>query len=142
MLCVKPGGCFQIADVHRTTEGGFNKGSLIIEGSARFSGIKLNIDFQNENYVAFTLRSDGSKDVLATVPDLISLVDENTGQPIITEEVRYGLRVAAIASPCFPQWATPQGLATVGPAVFGYQDVVYNPVKVYKKHPPIPVARN
>ena len=92
--------------------------------------------------MAFTLRSDGSKDVLATVPDLISLVDENTGQPIIKEEVRYGLRVAAIAYPCFPQWATPQGLATVGPAVFGYQDVVYNPVNVYKKHPPIPVARN
>lgn len=92
--------------------------------------------------MAFTLRSDGSKDVLATVPDLISLVDENTGQPIITEEVRYGLRVAAIASPYFPQWATPQGLATVGPAVFGYQGVVYNPVNVYKKHPPIPAARN
>ena len=93
--------------------------------------------------MAFILRTDGTKgQIVATVPDLISLVDDDTGQPITTEEVRYGLRVAVIAMPCSPQWTTPQGLATVGPAVFGYQDVKYSPIAEYKKYPPIPVARN
>ena len=129
---------FQIADVRRLTEGAFNRGSLTIEGSARFSGVNLQIEFQNENYVAFTSNPDGSKNILATVPDLISLVDEDTGEPITTEEVRYGLRVAAISMPCVPLWTTPQGLATGGPAAFGYQDIVYTPVDTYEEHPPLP----
>ena len=129
---------FQIADVSRVTKGAFNRGSLTIEGSGKFSDVTLGIEFQNENYVAFITKPDGSRDILATVPDLISLVDEDTGQPITTEEVRYGLRVAVIAMPCFPLWTTPQGLAAGGPVAFGYQDVVYSPIDSYEEHPPIP----
>lgn len=128
----------KIADVRRETKGAFNWGSLKIEGSARFSGVELGVEFQNENYVAFTTSPDGSKNILATVPDLISLVDEDRGEPITTEDVRYGLRVAVISMPCSPLWSTPQGLRTSGPAVFGYQDVVYSPVAVYEEHPPLP----
>ncbi|KAL9952326.1 hypothetical protein ACROYT_G039563 [Oculina patagonica] len=128
----------KIAEVIRATEGGFNKGSLSIEGSGKFSDVILGIEFQNENYVAFISKPDGSRNILATVPDLISLVDEDTGEPITTEEVRYGLRVAVIAMPCFPLWNTPQGLATGGPVAFGYQDVVYSPIDTYEEHPPIP----
>ena len=122
----------------RVTEGAFNKGRLTIEGSSRFSGVNLEIEFQNENYVAFTSNPDGSKNILATVPDLISLVEEDTGEPVTTEEVRYGLRVAAIFMPCFPLWTKPQGLATSGPAAFGYQDVTYVSVNAYKEYPPFP----
>lgn len=124
--------------MRRETKGAFNWGRLTIEGSARFSGVELSIEFQNENYVAFTSNPDGSKNILATVPDLISLVDEDTGEPVTTEEVRYGLRVAVISMPCSPLWTTPQGLITVGPAAFGYQDTVYTPVAAYKEHPPLP----
>lgn len=124
--------------MRRETKGAFNWGSLKIEGSARFSGVELGVEFQNENYVAFTTSPDGSKNILATVPDLISLVDEDRGEPITTEDVRYGLRVAVISMPCSPLWSTPQGLRTSGPAVFGYQDVVYSPVAVYEEHPPLP----
>ena len=124
--------------MRRVTKGAFTMGSLTVEGSMRFSGVELSIEFQNENYVAFTSNPDGSKNILATVPDLISLVDEDTGQPITTEEVRYGLRVAVITMPCSPLWTTPQGLRTVGPAAFGYQDIVYSPVVSYEEHPPIP----
>lgn len=129
---------FQISDVRRVTRGAFNWGSLTIEGSAQFNGVNLGIEFQNENYVAFTLNADGSKNILATVPDLISLVDEDTGEPVTTEEVRYGLRVAAITMPCSPLWTKPQGLATGGPAAFGYQDIAYSHVDSYKEHPPFP----
>ena len=123
------------------TEGAFTRGSLTIHGSGKFSGTNFGIQFQNENYVAFKLKPDDSKDVLATVPDLITVVDEDTGQPITTEEVRYGLRVAVIAMPCSPQWTTPQGLATVGPTVFGYQGIDYRPISAYKGHSSVPLPR-
>ena len=122
----------------RVTEGGFNKGTLRIEGSGRFCGVNVGIDFQNENYVAFEIKPDGSKLFLATVPDLISLVDEDTGEPITTEEARYGLRVAAIGMPCSPLWTTPKALATVEPAVFGYKNVAYSSIGSYKECLPIP----
>ena len=38
-----------------------------------------------------SVRSDGTRDILATVLNLISLVVEDTGKPIAKEEVRYGL---------------------------------------------------
>lgn len=128
----------KIADVSRETEGGFNRGRLSIEGSGKFSDLTLGIEFQNENYVAFVIRSDGTRDILATVPDLISLVDEDTGEPVATEEVRYGLRVAVIAMPCHPLWTTPQGLTAGGPVAFGYDDVAYSPNASYQEHLPIP----
>ena len=131
----------QIADVSRETKGGFNRGRLNVEGSGKFSDLTLGIEFQNENYVAFFIKSDGTRDILATVPDLISLVDEDTGEPVTTEEVRYGLRVAVIAMPCYPRWNTPEGLSTGGPVAFGYHDVVYSPIASYEKHPPIPMNK-
>ncbi|XP_022808013.1 uncharacterized protein LOC111345029 [Stylophora pistillata] len=130
----------KIADISRVTEGAFNKGKLNIEGSGKFIDQSLSIEFQNENYVAFVAKPDGTKSILATVPDLITLVDEDTGQPITTEEVRYGLRVAVVAMPCSSLWTTPQGLEVGGPVAFGYQDVVYSPVDSYEEHAPIPRA--
>lgn len=128
----------KVADVSRGTEGGFNRGRLSVEGSGKFSELTLGIEFQNENYVAFFIKSDGTRDILATVPDLISLVDEDTGEPVATEEVRYGLRVAVIAMPCSPKWDTPLGLAVGGPVAFGYHDVAYSSIASYEDHPPIP----
>ena len=120
------------------TKGAFSWGGLKVEGSTQFSGMELNIEFQNENYAAFTFNPDGSKNFLTTVPDLISSVDEDTGEPISTEEVRYGLRVAVISMACSPLWTTPQGLSTAGPAAFGHQSIVYRPVASFEEHPPIP----
>ena len=90
--------------------------------------------------MAFVAKPDGTKSILATVPDLISLVDEDTGQPITTEEVRHGLRVAVVAMPCSSLWTTPQGLAAGDPITFGYQHVVYSPMDSYEEHAPIPRA--
>ena len=72
------------------------------------------------------VRIDGEFRV--TVPDLIVLLDVDTGEPITTEAMRYGFRVAVIAIPCDDKWRTPAGLALVGPRYFGY-DVDYLPVE-------------
>jgi hypothetical protein len=113
----------KIADVQRRTEAGFARGDAFIDGIDEFAGKRLQMSFQNENLVAMI---DGTP--VVTVPDLIATLDLDTGEPITTEGLRYGFRVAIIAMPCAPQWRTPAGLELVGPQYFGY-DIPYVPVE-------------
>ena len=77
---------------------------------------------QNENLVA---RRNGQ--IVCTVPDLICVVDTDTGEPVTTELLRYGLRVTVLGLPAPHQWTSPQGLAVAGPQAFGY-DTSYSPL--------------
>ncbi|UCH25475.1 MAG: DUF917 domain-containing protein [Trueperaceae bacterium] len=113
----------KIGDVERRTEGGFAKGDAYLEGLDEYAGKQLQLSFQNEH---LAVRIDGEFKV--TVPDLIVLLDIDTGEPITTEGMRYGYRVAVISMPCTEKWRTPEGLALVGPRYFGY-DVDYVPVE-------------
>lgn len=113
----------KVVDVDRRTTGGFVRGSARIEGLAEDRESTLELDFQNENLVA---RRDGS--LVATVPDLICVLDADTGAPITTEALRYGFRVSVVGLPCDPLWRTTEGLSLVGPRYFGY-DVDYVPVE-------------
>ena len=58
----------------------------------------------------------------------IKVLSTDTGQPITTEELRYGYRVAVVAAPCDARWRTPAGLQLVGPRYFGY-DLDCTPVE-------------
>ncbi len=111
----------KIADVQRRTERGFARGEARIEGTGDDDGRTLVIHFQNEALMAIR---DGEP--VASVPDLIVVLEAETGQPITTEGLRYGFRVAVLAIPCDPKWRTPAGLELVGPRYFGY-DVEYSP---------------
>lgn len=113
----------KINDVERRTETGFAKGQARIAGTGPDAGSALALRFQNEHLVA--VRDD---QVVASVPDLIIVLDAETGGPITTEELRYGFRVTVIAAPCDLRWRTSQGLALVGPRAFGY-DLDYLPVE-------------
>lgn len=112
----------RITDVERRLVAGFARGMLRLTGSGHFAGSNAEIAFQNENLIAW-LGTDRQQ-VLATVPDLISLVDEQTGDPVTTEMVRFGLRVVVLGMPAPAQLKTAPALAVVGPAAFGY-DVPY-----------------
>ena len=57
-------------------------------GSGEFAGQTLMLYFQNEHLV---LRIDG--EYVTTTPDLIAVLDAETGEPITTEALRYGMRV-------------------------------------------------
>jgi len=113
----------KVADVERRTVGGFARGRARIEGTGADAGSTLVVDFQNEHLVA---ARDGA--LLATVPDLIIVLDFETGEPITTEELRYGFRVAVVGAPCDARWRSEAGLALVGPRYFGYE-VDYVPVE-------------
>ncbi len=114
----------KIVDVERRLVGGFARGVLLLDGLGDDEGRTLRIDFQNENLIARA--SDGS--ILAVVPDLICIVDIDSAEPITTEIVRYGLRVAVLGIPAPDLLKTPQALDVIGPAAFGYPDVPYAPI--------------
>ncbi len=114
----------KIVNVTRRLVGGFARGVVDIDGSCDFESRSITIDFQNENLIA----RDRNGEVLAVVPDLICLVDEESAAPITTEILRYGLRVAVLGIPAPEQLRTENALATVGPAAFGYRDVDVTPL--------------
>jgi uncharacterized protein len=113
----------KVGDVERRTETGFARGEATISGVDAYEGRSLRIAFQNEFLVAQT-----DDEVLATTPDLITVLDDETGEPITTEGLRYGFRVSVLSMPGDRRWRTPEGLAVVGPGYFGY-DIPYVPIE-------------
>ncbi len=112
----------KVVDVDRRMAAGFARGRLKLDTLDPALGTSLEIDLQNEYLIA---RRDG--EVAAVVPDLICLADLTTGQPVTTEIVRYGLRVAVLRVPAPELLRTPDALRVVGPAAFGYHDTEYRP---------------
>lgn len=82
----------------------------------------LRVDFQNENLVA---AEDGV--VRVTVPDLINVIDTDTGSVMQTVDLVVGQRVHVVAMPADPRWHTGEGIALAGPRAFGYD---IEPVRV------------
>ncbi|MEH0832595.1 DUF917 domain-containing protein [Pectobacterium cacticida] len=121
----------KIVDVARRTTGGFARGKVVLEGMGNDKGESFTVLFQNELLLAYrsSRAIEPTQDnLLAVVPDLISILDSETGRPIITEHLRYGQRVDVIAYPCHDKWRTPRGIEVAGPAYFGYP-VQYVPIE-------------
>lgn len=113
----------KIADVLRETRAGFNIGKVVLEGIGEYKGHTAYVEFQNENLTATV---DGK--ILATTPDLISLVDTETYIPVTTDGLKYGKRVMVVGLKCFHLWRTEKGIELVGPRYFGV-DTDYIPLE-------------
>jgi hypothetical protein len=72
-------------------------------------------------------RDDDGGEVLATVPDLVCLVDEDTAEPVTTDALRYGQRVRVLGVPAPELLTTDAALEVIGPGAFGY-DLDYLPL--------------
>lgn len=118
----------RVTDVDRRTEGGFARGRARIEGLEGFQGRTMYLNFQNE----FLLAEDEDGAPFAITPDLICLLDLETGQPITTETMAYGYRVIVFGLPCDLKWRSKHGLELVGPGYFGYE-VEYQPLEEINK---------
>lgn len=114
----------KISDLERHLKGGFAVGHLSLEGFGDFLGDTGKINLQNE-FLIFA--RNGTVEVC--VPDLIVVLDADTGHPITTEMLRYGQRIAVLGLPCHALLRTPEALAVVGPAAFGYPDVTFEPME-------------
>ena len=117
----------KIVDIGREFGGeaskGFSLGRVKMEGIGEYKGSVAELDFQNE---WLCLRVDGK--VRCLPPDLITIVDPETGEPIRTDIMKYGYRGSVVLIPAHDRMRTPRGLELFGPRYFGY-DMDYVPVE-------------
>ncbi len=112
----------KVVDKATRIVGGYDVGEVTIE---RFDGLgdPLKISIKNE----YLLGKIDDR-VIASVPDLIVIVDYETGTPINAERLRYGHRVAVFAVGCPDFYRTPDALRVVEPRCFGF-DIDYVPLE-------------
>ena len=114
----------KITDLQRHLKGGFAVGHMALEGFGDFLGDNGRIDLQNEFLVFWRHQK-----VEVCTPDLIVVLDSDTGLPITTEMLRYGQRIAVLGLPAHPLMRSPEALKVVGPAAFGYSEITFNPIE-------------
>ncbi len=112
----------KVTDVERQTTGGYLRGHVEITGVEADRGVGLRVAFQNEFTVAWR---DGEP--CATVPDLICVLDLESGEAVGTEVIRFGQRVAVVALPAPEMLLSECGLELTGPRAFGH-DLDYRPI--------------
>ncbi|KZO99530.1 hypothetical protein CALVIDRAFT_477301 [Calocera viscosa TUFC12733] len=135
----------KIIDVSRNIYKGHTIGRVTIQALAddgdltdgpveKYKGT-LVIPFKNENLYCEHDPQDGSKPtVLASVPDLIMVVDAQNGAALGTPDYKYGLRVIVIGVTAAPQWTdTERGLEIGDCRAFGFPEVKYVPLGKYIK---------
>jgi DUF917 family protein len=103
---------------------GYMEGTHEIEGEGDFAGHRLKLWFKNENHVSWL---DGAEYVAS--PDLMEVCDATTGEPLVNTYLQEGDRVAVVAAKRRDVWDSPAGLATLGPAHFGWNDFTFRGIE-------------
>ncbi|RSL72752.1 hypothetical protein CEP54_000695 [Fusarium duplospermum] len=140
----------KIVGVERTLRNGHVYGECLIEGadvrdddngtvgdqsSTQFKGI-IKIPFKNENIAAIRVypdrKEERQEDVLAIVPDLVCLIDAQSGEAVGTPEYRYGLLVVVLGIAASDRWAgSERGIEIGGPKGFGFDHLEFEPLGKY-----------
>jgi len=107
----------RVADVDRRIQGGWTQGACRLEGYGADRGRTLELVFRNEFLIA---REGGVTRVV--VPDLLTVLDAQTAEPITTDGLKYGQRVRVVAASAAACMRTPAALAVFGPARFGFDE--------------------
>jgi DUF917 family protein len=118
-------GAGMIVDIDQRIKEGFLKGTFSIHGENNV----LKVFYQNEYLAVFD-----NGEPLASTPDIIIPIEQDSGVPITSESLVYGLRVVLLAIPGPALWKTPEGLKLVGPQYFGYP-IDYKKVQVKSEEP-------
>lgn len=125
----------KITSVERVLKTGHTYGVLEVDGSLK-DGTKalIKVPFKNENAFVEAALPDGQTRILASVPDLIAVIDAETGAGLGTPEYKYGLKVVIIAIAASPRWTeTERGMELGGPGSMGFDSIQYVPIGKYSK---------
>ena len=88
----------EIKKIETKTVGGFDFGRTIIEGGDAYKNDVLNIDFKNENVIAWK-----DNEPVAMVPDLIAMM-EIKGNPVTNADTKGGMEIAVMGIPAPEPW--------------------------------------
>lgn len=98
-------------------EGGFMYGTTIIHGIDEFHEDEFKVWFKNENLIAWR-----NEKLAASAPDLICIVDPETGDGITNDRLNIGMKVSVIAIKSPDVWRTRRGLSVLSPKYFGFKE--------------------
>jgi hypothetical protein len=102
---------------------GYMFGTTHIKGSGDYTGHTLDVWFENENHVSWL---DGESYVCS--PDLVTIVDRETGEGFTNTVIDAGHRVAVVGVKGLEAFRSERGLAAAGPRYFGF-DIDYVPIE-------------
>ncbi|KAL7422066.1 hypothetical protein Q5752_003841 [Cryptotrichosporon argae] len=128
----------KVVEVNRRSYKGHSVGELVVaaveaeDESMVFEGV-VKIPFKNENlYCAHT--ANGKTEVIATVPDLVCVLDAGNGHALGTPDYKYGQHVLVLGVTAAPQWtSTSRGLELGDLRAFGFANIPYKPLGRYVK---------
>ena len=106
----------KVQDIIRETRDGWTHGEVFLEGLNEADGEML-ITFRNEYSQA---KTNGK--TVAILPDLIAVLDRETGEPITTETLRYGQRVKVIGIAALPVMRSKTAVEIFGPRAFAIDE--------------------
>jgi len=102
---------------------GYYWGTHTISGEGEFKGDTTKIWFKNENHICWK-----NDEVLVTSPDIITVVDVVTGEPLANPKISEDDNVAVIGLKARPVFRSEKGIGILGPKAFGF-DYDYVPIE-------------
>jgi DUF917 family protein len=102
---------------------GYMYGTTHIDGKGEFKGHTFKVWFKNENHVSWL---DGEPFV--TSPDLVVIVDRQSGEGITNTLLDAGREVAVLGVKGLEAFRSEKGLGGAGPRYFGF-DIDYTPIE-------------
>jgi DUF917 family protein len=103
---------------------GYLEGTHDIEGEGDFAGQTLRLWFKNENHLSWL-----NGDEYVASPDLLEVCDVETAEPLVNTYLEVGDRVAVVAARRRDVWDSDAGLASLGPAHFGWNQFRFRPIE-------------
>jgi hypothetical protein len=102
---------------------GYMIGHYEMTGIEDFRGQSFKVWFQNENMISWL---NGKPYV--TCPDIISVINLETGLPPTNDKIDSGDRLAVLGLRAVEFYRQPAGLKVLGPSYFGF-DIPYRPIE-------------
>ncbi|MCI7248035.1 MAG: DUF917 domain-containing protein [Clostridiales bacterium] len=106
-----------------TWDDGYYYGYHTITGTGDDEGSTYKIWFKNENHVMWK-----NEEPYVTSPDVITVVDAATGEPIANPLLKEGDNVCIIGLKAIPKFRTEKGVSILGPKYFKF-DIDYVPIE-------------
>ncbi len=102
---------------------GYYWGYHTITGEKQFSGTEIKLWFKNETQISW---KNGKPFI--TSPDLLQIINPETGLAYTNNQAQEGMKAAVIAMRSPAAWRLPKGLAAFEPRAFGF-DIDYQPLE-------------
>ncbi|UFJ40774.1 DUF917 domain-containing protein [Brevibacillus humidisoli] len=100
---------------------GFTEGQVVIEPSDAEQGeLPVTLWFRNEHMIARR-----GEQILSIIPELITVLDQKTGMPILNPDCTPGMEVTVVTFPAPAAWESDKGLSIFGPEYIGMSRQTY-----------------